>query len=64
MVTQDGTDGQLIKRTNRSLVSTFLHQTEEFLCGAMVTVLLVQLLHCGQKLIDDGLQLCAAYCLR
>lgn len=51
------------KSTNGSFVSTFLHQTEELLCGAMVTVLLIQLLHCGQQLIDNGLQLCTAYCL-
>lgn len=51
------------KNTNRSLVSTFLHQTKELLCGAVVTVLLIQLLYCGQQLIDDGLQLCTAYCL-
>lgn len=47
--------------TNGSLVCTFLHQTEELLRGAVVAVLLVQLFHCGQKLINDGLQLCAAY---
>ena len=51
------------KRTNRSLVSTFLHQTEELLCGTMVTILLIQLLYCCQQLVDDGLQLRTAYCL-
>lgn len=59
MKTHDYTRGW--KNTNRSLVSTFLHQTEELLCGAMVTVLLIQLLYCGQQLIDNGLQLCTAY---
>lgn len=49
--------------TNRSLVCTFLHQTEELFCGTMVTILLIQLLHCGQQLVDDGLQLRTAYCL-
>lgn len=49
-------DGHL-KSTNGSLVGTFLHQTEELLRGAVVAVLLVQLLHCGQQLVHDGLQL-------
>lgn len=43
------------RNTDGSFVCTFLHQTEELLCGAVVTVLLVQLLYCGQQLVDDGL---------
>lgn len=58
--TQTGT----VKNTNRSLIGTFFHQTEELFCGAVVTVLLVQLFNRSQELIDDGLQLCAAYCLK
>lgn len=50
--------------TYRPFVSTFLHQTEELLCRAMVTILLIQLFYCGQKLIDNGLQLSTACCLR
>lgn len=63
MTTQDDAKGWKLQSTNGSLVSTFLHQTEELLRGAVVTVLLIQLLHCGQQLIDDGLQLRTAYCL-
>lgn len=63
MRTQDDTKGWKLKSTNRSLVSTFLHQNEELLCGAVVSILLVQLLYCGQQLIHDGLQLRTAYCL-
>lgn len=46
--------------TDRPLVGTLLHQTEELLGGAVVAVLLVQLLHGGQQLVDDGLELGAA----
>lgn len=63
MTWQADTERLTKKRTYRSLVSTFFHQIEELLSGAMVTVLLIQFLYCGQQLIDDGLQLCAAYCL-
>ena len=54
---------QILQKTYRSFVSTFLHQNEELLCGAVIPVLLVQLLYCCQQLIDDGLQLGTAYCL-
>lgn len=47
--------------THRSLICTLLHQAEELLRRAVVAVLLVQLLHGGQQLIDDGFQLCTAY---
>lgn len=49
-----------VEGTDGSLVGTFLHQAEELLRGAVVTVLLVQLFHRGQQLVDDGLQLGAA----
>lgn len=49
--------------TNWSFVSTFLHQSEELLSRAVVTILLVQLLNCGQQLINNGLQLHTSYCL-
>ena len=63
MTTQKDAEASIIGSTNRSLVGTFFHQTEELLCGAMVTILLIQLLYCGQQLIDNGLQLRTAYCL-
>lgn len=60
---RDATGNSNLKSTHGSLVSTFLHQTEELVRGAVVTVLLVQLLHVGQQLVHDGLQFRTAYCL-
>lgn len=41
--------------TNWSFISTFLHQAEKLLSGAVVTVLFIKLFHGGQQFINNGL---------
>ena len=58
MLLRTGRSGR--RWTHRPLVGALLHQAEELLGGAVEALLLVQLLHRGQQLVHDRLQLSAA----